>query len=72
RLFHEEKPELMGDKPLSFACSCSPRAVASMLQSLGEDEARLFHEEKPELMGDKPLSFACSCSPRAVASMLQS
>jgi molecular chaperone Hsp33 len=40
RLFHEEKPELMGDKPLSFACSCSRERVASMLQSLGEDEAR--------------------------------
>lgn len=23
RLFHEEKPALMGEKPLSFACSCS-------------------------------------------------
>ncbi|MBH1654365.1 Hsp33 family molecular chaperone HslO [Stenotrophomonas maltophilia] len=40
RLFHEEKPELMGGKPLSFACSCSRERVASMLQSLGEDEAR--------------------------------
>lgn len=23
RLFHEERPELLGSKPLSFACSCS-------------------------------------------------
>jgi len=44
RLFHEEKPALMGDKPLSFACSCSRERVASMLQSLGEDEARAAAE----------------------------
>lgn len=40
RLFHEEHPELMGDKPLSFACSCSRERVEAMLQSLGEEEAR--------------------------------
>ena len=40
RLFHEEKPALMGEKPLSFACSCSRERVAAMLQSLGEEEAR--------------------------------
>ncbi|HGM5882442.1 MAG: Hsp33 family molecular chaperone HslO [Stenotrophomonas maltophilia] len=44
RLFHEEKPERMGSKPLSFACSCSRERVASMLQSLGEDEARAAAE----------------------------
>ncbi|PTA72584.1 MULTISPECIES: Hsp33 family molecular chaperone HslO [unclassified Stenotrophomonas] len=40
RLFHEERPELMGGKPLSFACSCSRERVEAMLQSLGEEEAR--------------------------------
>lgn len=40
RLFHEEHPELMGGKPLSFACSCSRERVEAMLQSLGEEEAR--------------------------------
>lgn len=40
RLFHEEKPALMGEKPLSFACSCSRERVAAMLQPLGEEEAR--------------------------------
>lgn len=40
RLFHEENPEAMGEKPLRFACSCSRDRVAGMLQSLGEEEAR--------------------------------
>jgi molecular chaperone Hsp33 len=44
RLFHEEQPELMGDKPLSFACSCSRERVG-MLQSLGEEEARTAAED---------------------------
>lgn len=44
RLFHEERPELLGDKRLSFACSCSRERVAGMLQSLGEDEARAAAE----------------------------
>lgn len=40
RLFHEEAPELLGEQPLRFACSCSPERVAAMLVSLGPDEAR--------------------------------
>ncbi|WP_449467445.1 Hsp33 family molecular chaperone HslO [Stenotrophomonas humi] len=44
RLFHEEHPELMGDKPLRFGCSCSHERVSSMLQSLGEEEARAAAE----------------------------
>lgn len=40
RLFHEETPTLLGAKPLRFACSCSRERVASMLQSLGAEEAR--------------------------------
>lgn len=44
RLFHEETPELLGDRPLAFACSCSRERVAAMLQSLGEDEARAAAE----------------------------
>lgn len=39
RLFHEEAVELVGDKPLAFACSCSRERVEGMLQSLGEAEA---------------------------------
>ncbi len=39
RLFHEESPELLGEKPLSFACSCSRERVAAMLVSLGAEEA---------------------------------
>lgn len=39
RLFHEEAVELVGEKPLGFACSCSQERVAGMLQSLGHDEA---------------------------------
>ncbi|WP_349986055.1 Hsp33 family molecular chaperone HslO [Stenotrophomonas sp. WHRI 8082] len=44
RLFHEEQPEHMGDKPLRFECTCSRERVAGMLQSLGEDEARAAAE----------------------------
>jgi len=44
RLFHEEQPQLLGDKALRFGCSCSRERVASMLQSLGEDEARAAAE----------------------------
>ena len=39
RLFHEEAPQLLGEKPLSFACSCSRERVAAMLVSLGAEEA---------------------------------
>ena len=40
RLFHEDGAEVLGARPLRFACSCSRDRVAAMLQSLGEDEAR--------------------------------
>jgi molecular chaperone Hsp33 len=39
RLFHEEMPEILASRPLSFGCSCSRERVAAMLQSLGEGEA---------------------------------
>ncbi|QOW25190.1 Hsp33 family molecular chaperone HslO [Lysobacter sp. H23M47] len=39
RLFHEDGVQMMGDRPLSFACSCSVERVESMLVSLGSDEA---------------------------------
>ena len=39
RLFHEESPQLLGEKPLAFACSCSRERVAAMLVSLGTGEA---------------------------------
>jgi len=39
RLFHEESPELLGEKSLRFACSCSRERVAAMLVSLGAEEA---------------------------------
>jgi len=45
RLFHEEKPELMGSRQLAFGCSCSHERVASMLVSLGEEEARAAAED---------------------------
>lgn len=39
RLFHEEQPELVGDKALRFGCSCSAARVEAMLVSLGAEEA---------------------------------
>ena len=35
----------MGSKPLAFGCSCSHERVASMLVSLGEEEARAAAED---------------------------
>jgi molecular chaperone Hsp33 len=40
RLFHEDGVQPLGGRPLRFACSCSRERVASMLVSLGEEEAR--------------------------------
>lgn len=39
RLYHEEAPEILAERPLRFACSCSRERVAAMLQSLGSEEA---------------------------------
>ncbi|HSR65464.1 MAG TPA: Hsp33 family molecular chaperone HslO [Xanthomonadaceae bacterium] len=39
RLFPEDTIEVLGSRPLGFACSCSRERVASMLQTLGEEEA---------------------------------
>jgi molecular chaperone Hsp33 len=39
RLFQEDGAEVLGQRPLRFACSCSRERVASMLQSLGREEA---------------------------------
>lgn len=49
RLFHEEDTQLLGSKPLRFGCSCSRERVASMLQSLGEQEARAAAEERGQV-----------------------
>lgn len=40
RLFHEDGVQLLGTKPLRFACSCSRGRVEAMLVSLGHEEAR--------------------------------
>lgn len=45
RLFHQESVQLLGQQPLRFGCSCSRERVASMLQSLGEDEAQAAASE---------------------------
>ncbi|RYF31183.1 MAG: Hsp33 family molecular chaperone HslO [Comamonadaceae bacterium] len=39
RLYHEETPTILAERPLRFGCSCSRDRVATMLQSLGSDEA---------------------------------
>ena len=39
-LFHEDGVQVLGSRPLRFACSCSRERVESMLVSLGEEEAR--------------------------------
>lgn len=40
RLFHEDGVEVLGERQLRFACSCSRARVEGMLQSLGEAEAK--------------------------------
>ena len=40
RLFHEDRPVRLGDRPLAFGCSCSAERVSAMLVALGEEEAR--------------------------------
>jgi molecular chaperone Hsp33 len=40
RLFHEDGVQVLGNKPLRFACSCSRERVEAMLVSLGAEEAR--------------------------------
>lgn len=39
RLFHQENLQLLGQRALSFACSCSRGRVEDMLRSLGREEA---------------------------------
>lgn len=39
RLFHEDGVQVLGHKPLGFACSCSRERVEAMLVSLGVAEA---------------------------------
>jgi molecular chaperone Hsp33 len=39
RLFHEEAPQALGERPLRFACSCSRGRVGAMLHALGRHEA---------------------------------
>ena len=39
RLFHEENLNVLSQRPLSFACSCSRARVEDMLRSLGQTEA---------------------------------
>lgn len=39
RLFHEDGVQMLGTKPLAFACSCSRERVEAMLTSLGQEEA---------------------------------
>src|SRR5690606_13076460 len=39
RLFHEESPQILTERPIRFGCSCSRERVAGMLQSLGQEEA---------------------------------
>ncbi len=39
RLFHEDGVQVLGSRPLAFACSCSRSRVEAMLTSLGAEEA---------------------------------
>ena len=54
RLFHEEAPELVGERPLRFACSCSRERVEGMLVSLGREES-----DAAVAAGDGTASILC-------------
>jgi len=49
RLFHEEDVRLFEGEPVSFRCSCSREKVATMLRSLGRDEARSIIAEEGKI-----------------------
>lgn len=46
RLFWQETPKLLEDKPVQFSCSCSRTRVSKMLQTLGEVEIESILEEQ--------------------------
>jgi molecular chaperone Hsp33 len=46
RLFWQESPKLLDDKPVQFSCSCSRTRVGKMLQTLGEEEVESILAEQ--------------------------
>ncbi|UQB41769.1 Hsp33 family molecular chaperone HslO [Thiomicrospira microaerophila] len=50
RLFHEEVVEVFEAKPLVYECLQDRERVATMLKSLGEEEARKLLEEQGEIV----------------------
>jgi molecular chaperone Hsp33 len=50
RLFHEEVVEVFEAKPLAYECIQDRERVATMLKSLGEEEARKLLEEQGEIV----------------------
>ena len=49
RLFWEEKPRLLEDKPVQFSCPCSRNKVGKMLRTLGEQEIESILAEQGEV-----------------------
>ncbi|WFE69081.1 Hsp33 family molecular chaperone HslO [Thiomicrospira sp. R3] len=50
RLFHEEVVELYEAKPIQYECTQDRERVATMLKSLGEEEARTLLKEQGEIV----------------------
>jgi molecular chaperone Hsp33 len=50
RLFHEEVVEVFEAKPLTYECNQDRERVATMLKSLGEEEARTLLQEQGEIV----------------------
>ncbi|WP_246429178.1 Hsp33 family molecular chaperone HslO [Pseudoxanthomonas broegbernensis] len=44
RLFHQERPTLLEERPIRFGCSCSDERVAGMLRGLGQAEVHAAAE----------------------------
>jgi len=77
RLFHEEGVQVLGDRPLAFACSCSRERVEAVLESLGIDEASAAlvdgqAEVQCEFCGQRYLFDAAQIDALFTASGLQS
>ncbi len=49
RLFWQEKPRLLEDKPVQFSCPCSRNKVGKMLRTLGEQEIDSILAEQGEV-----------------------
>lgn len=49
RLFSDQTPEILADRPLKFECTCSRKKVSRMLLNLGPEEVNAALDEHPHI-----------------------